>query len=133
MKPLKAAIGALSPDVFSLDHAAEVARIADFLKQSTRGLNRRGVVVGVGQQGDAQTALLLGVRQRGVQRFGELAEPCMQQTKTGIVYLGARGDCRRVAVEGNQPPGRPQTRQNRATVTAATKGGIDVGAFRLDV
>ena len=75
MKPLKAAIGALSPDVFSLDHAAEIARIADFLKQSTRGLNRRGVVVGVSGGIDSAVCAAAAVHALGPKRVFGLLMP----------------------------------------------------------
>lgn len=75
MKPSKASIGALSPDVFSLDRLAEVARIANFLKQSTRSLNRRGLVIGVSGGIDSAVCAALAVQALGPKRVFGLLMP----------------------------------------------------------
>jgi len=58
-----------------LDHAAEAARISEFLVQSARKLNRRGLVVGVSGGIDSAVCAALAVKALGPKRVFALLMP----------------------------------------------------------
>ncbi len=64
-----------NPDVLSLDCAAETARIADFLVNSLRRLNRRGLCLGVSGGIDSAACAALAVRALGPKRVLGLLMP----------------------------------------------------------
>ncbi len=75
MKPTNASIGALSPDVFTLDRPAEIERISYFLKQSVRSLSRRGLVIGVSGGIDSAVCAALAEHSLGPKRVFGLLMP----------------------------------------------------------
>src|SRR5690606_5282254 len=57
-------------------------------------------------------------------------ESGMDQCEARISDGCAGGDRCRIPVERNQPAGRPEPFENRATVAAATESAIDIDAIR---
>ena len=66
---------ALHPDVLAIDCETEVARIADFMLQTLRGFNKRGVVLGLSGGVDSSVCAALAVRALGPQRVFGLLMP----------------------------------------------------------
>lgn len=66
---------AIGPQVFAIDYAAETARISEFLVQSVRKLNRRGLVLGVSGGIDSAACVALAVKALGPKRVFGLLMP----------------------------------------------------------
>jgi len=64
-----------APALLAIDAAAEVDRIADWIRSGVRGLGRRGVVLGVSGGIDSAVCLALCVRAMGVDRVVPLVLP----------------------------------------------------------
>lgn len=62
-------------DIFAMDYEVEAARIGDFLVKSVRGLNRRGLVLGVSGGIDSAACAALAVKALGPKRVFGLLMP----------------------------------------------------------
>lgn len=65
----------MGPDILALDYEAEAARIAQFIVASVRGLNRRGLVLGVSGGIDSAACAALAVKALGPNRVFGLLMP----------------------------------------------------------
>lgn len=80
----------------AIDCAAEADRIAEFLVQTVRSLNRRGLVVAVSGGVDSALCLMLAVRAVGVERVLALLMP--ERDSSGEGTTRARLLCERLRV-----------------------------------
>ncbi|CUA98889.1 NAD(+) synthase [Thiomonas bhubaneswarensis] len=80
---------ALDAEVLALDCEAETARIGEFFLQTLRGLNKRGVVLGLSGGVDSSVCAALAVRALGPQRVFGLLMP-ERDSSQASASLGAQ-------------------------------------------
>ncbi|MEJ2124677.1 MAG: NAD(+) synthase [Alphaproteobacteria bacterium] len=73
--PVVTEYAAIGPQTFAMDYAAETARISEFLVQSVRQLNRRGLVLGISGGIDSAACVALAVAALGPRRVFGLLMP----------------------------------------------------------